>query len=89
MFIAMIGGIELLVILGMLLLAPLSLAVMAFWIWMLIDAIQSKGLGETEKIVWVLVIALTHFIGALVYFFVGRPKAKNPRPALLAPAGRS
>ena len=81
MFAAMLGGFELLLILGMLLLVPLSLAMMAFWIWMLIHAIRNKGLDETEKIVWVLVIALVHFIGALIYFFVGRPKANLLPPA--------
>jgi len=77
----MMGGIELLLILGLLLLVPLSVAMMVFWIWMLIDAIQNKGLTETEKIVWVLVIALVHFIGALIYFFVGRPKGRTTAPS--------
>ncbi|MSU59790.1 MAG: PLDc_N domain-containing protein [Pedosphaera sp.] len=53
---------------------------LAFWIWMLVHAIQNKGLNETEKIVWVLVIALVHFLGALIYFFVGRPKAPKSEP---------
>ncbi len=50
------------------------LAVFAFWIWMLIHAITNKALTDTEKIVWVLVIIFVHFVGALIYFFVGRPK---------------
>lgn len=78
MFAAMLGGWEIILIFGMLFLIPLSLALMAFWIWMLIDAIQNKGLGESEKMVWVVVIALTHLIGALIYFFAGRPKGKSP-----------
>ncbi len=52
----------------------IALAVLAFWIWMLIHAITNKGLTDTEKIVWVLVIIFVHFIGAVIYFFVGRPK---------------
>jgi len=43
-----------------------------FWIWMLVDAIISRTLPDNEKILWVLVIFFTHFIGALIYFFVGR-----------------
>jgi|MudIll2142460700_1097286.scaffolds.fasta_scaffold547290_2 hypothetical protein len=66
-----LGGAEILLILFVL---PLMLASFAFWIWMLIHAIQNKGLTDTEKIIWVLVIALLHFLGALIYFFVGRPK---------------
>jgi len=69
-----LGGWEIILILA--LLGPLALLSMVFWIWMLIHAIQNnKGLDDTEKIVWVIVIALLHFLGALIYFFVGRPKA--------------
>lgn len=57
---------------------PLGLAMTAFWIWMLVHAAQNKGLGDGEKVAWVLIIALVHFLGALIYFFVGRPKAKQP-----------
>jgi len=55
----------------------LALGVLAciFWIWMLIHAITNRGLSGTEKIVWVLVIIFLHFIGALIYFFVGRSRA--------------
>ena len=45
-----------------------------FWIWMLIHAIINKGLPDNEKLLWVLVILFTHLIGAVIYFFVGRPK---------------
>lgn len=57
---------------------PLALAMFAFWVWMLIHAAQNKGLGDGEKVAWVLIIALVHFLGALIYFFVGRPKANQP-----------
>ena len=73
-----LGGGELILILFLL---PLSLLGCVFWIWMLIHAIQNKGLTETEKIVWVLVIALLHFLGALIYFFAGRPKQNAVRLA--------
>lgn len=73
-----LGGGELILVLFLL---PLSLLGCAFWIWMLIHAIQNTGLTETEKIVWVLVIALLHFLGALIYFFVGRPKQSAVRLA--------
>jgi hypothetical protein len=63
---------------AMLFVLPIALAVFAFWIWMLISAIQNKGLTDGEKIAWVLVVALLHFLGALIYFFVGHPKRKTP-----------
>jgi hypothetical protein len=74
-----LGGIELIVIL--LFVVPIILAIFAFWIWMLISAVQNKGLTDGEKIAWVLVVALLHFLGALIYFFVGHPKRKTPLAA--------
>jgi phospholipase D-like protein len=55
-----------------------TLALFAFWIWMLIDAIQNKGLTDGEKIGWVLAVVFLHFIGGLLYFFIGRPKRNTP-----------
>ena len=73
----MFGFVELLFVPFLLLLTiPLGLAIFAFWIWMLVHAIQNKGLTDGEKVGWVLAIALVHFIGALLYFFIGKPKAK-------------
>ncbi len=72
MFASIIGG-----VLGLffLLFAGLfALAAFVFWIWMLIHAVTNKGVGDGEKVAWVLVIFFLHFIGALIYFFIGRPK---------------
>ncbi len=55
--------------------AVVGLAMFVFWLWMLIHAITNKGLDGTEKIVWVLVVILLPFLGSLIYFFLGRPKA--------------
>lgn len=43
-----------------------------FWIWMLVDAAVNEPSTGTDKVVWVLIILFTHFIGALIYFFVRR-----------------
>lgn len=56
------------------LLAGVSLALTVFWIWMLVDAIQNKGITDGEKIGWVLAIVFFNFIGSLLYLFIGRPK---------------
>ncbi len=75
---------EAIVGLGMVLLillcVGLGLAMFAFWIWMVVHAAQNKGLSDGEKVAWVLIIVFVHFIGALIYFLVGRPKAKEMRP---------
>ena len=73
---AMLGGFELFFIPLFLLMIPLGLAMFAFWVWMLIHAAQNKGLSDGERTAWVIIIALVHFLGALIYFFVGRPKAR-------------
>ena len=46
----------------------------AFWLWMVIDCVQNPKLQGTEKIVWVMVIIFLNWLGALVYYFVGRSK---------------
>lgn len=53
-----------------------ALAALAFWVWMLIDAISRTPSEGNTKLIWILVIVLAGIIGALIYFFVQRPK--NP-----------
>jgi Phospholipase_D-nuclease N-terminal len=69
-----LGGGEIILILAMFLLLPLTLLGFAFWIWMLIDSIKNERIQGGEKVAWVLVIALTHFLGAVIYFFAGRSR---------------
>ena len=66
-----LGGFEILLLLFLL---PLGLLSMAFWIWMLVDAARNKGLDQNERVIWIIVIALLHWLGALVYLIFGRPK---------------
>jgi Phospholipase_D-nuclease N-terminal len=53
----------------------LGIAACVFWIWMLIHAVTNNGIGTGEKVAWVLVILFLHFIGAIIYLFIGYPKA--------------
>ncbi len=53
---------------------PFGLLLTAFWIWMLVDAARNQGLDQNERVVWIIVIALLHLLGAIIYFCVGRPK---------------
>jgi len=61
-------------LLFMLVTAVIGIACFAFWLWMLIHAITNKGLADTEKIIWVLVVIFLPFLGSILYFFIGRPK---------------
>ena len=78
MIASIVGGIFglLFLVLG----ALLSLAGCAFWVWMLVHAITNKGLGDGEKIAWVLVIIFLPVLGCILYFLIGRPKG----PAAMA-----
>ncbi|PKM92346.1 MAG: hypothetical protein CVU81_00920 [Euryarchaeota archaeon HGW-Euryarchaeota-1] len=40
------------------------------WIVMLIDCIKRDFPKENEKILWILIIALTSYIGAIIYYFL-------------------
>jgi hypothetical protein len=57
-----------------------SLLMFAFWVWMLIDC-ATRPLQQNDKICWLLVVILTHWIGATIYFFVVRQS--TPRPPRL------
>lgn len=61
-----LGAAELLILLVML---PLLGALFGFWIWMLIDC-ATKEDDQTQKIVWIILIALVGIIGAPLCFFV-------------------
>ena len=55
----------------------LGLIATIFWLWMLIDAILNPRVRGVEKLVWVLVVLFLHFLGALIYYFVGRGGARS------------
>lgn len=54
-----------------------GLAVFGFWLWMLID-VCTKEFDGNEKLIWVLVVVLANWLGALIYFFIGRSKGRKP-----------
>ncbi len=60
-------------------------AATAFWIWALVDVIRrpSGSLQRGSQLLWALVIALTHGVGAAAYALYGRP-----RPAGVGSVGR-
>jgi hypothetical protein len=52
----------------------LGLALFAFWIWMLVEVATKEPASDSNKVVWILVVALLHGLGAAIYFFVRRPE---------------
>ena len=61
-------------ILFTLLFGCLSLVALGFWIWTLVDCVTNEPSEGNEKLVWVLIIVLLSWVGALVYVIVRRPQ---------------
>jgi predicted metal-binding membrane protein len=53
-----------------------GIAALVLWLWALIDAIQNPALDPTMRIVWILVILLTNWIGAVIYLLVARSQRR-------------
>ena len=43
-----------------------------FWIWMLVDCLRSTRLENAVRIRWAVVIAVTHWLGAGIYYLWGK-----------------
>ena len=54
----------------------IALLCFVFWIVMLIDCVK-RTMNDTEKVVWILVIAITGFLGATIYYFVVKRKHRK------------
>lgn len=70
-FLSLFGVFEALVVLAFF---GLGVVGTIFWVWMLVDCATEEPSTGTEKIVWVVIIALTHLLGAALYFLVRRPQ---------------
>jgi hypothetical protein len=69
------------------------LAATAVWIWAIVDVVKvpdDSMFRAGNKLIWVLVVVLTHVIGAIIYFAVGRPepgRGSGPGAPLPPPPG--
>lgn len=52
----------------------IAVAGFVFWIWMIVDCATHEPSEGNDKVVWILIIVLTHIIGALIYYFIRRPR---------------
>ena len=66
----MIGIGELLLVVS----TALVLGASVFWVFMIIECATKERASGNEKLVWILIIIFTHWIGALIYYFVRRPQ---------------
>jgi hypothetical protein len=74
--------------------AIVALVGIVIWIWALVDCLRvpDDSLYRTgTKLIWVLVIVLAQFIGAVIYLTIGRPESgalRAPPSNLPPPPGR-
>lgn len=52
-------------------------AIMAFWIWMVIDCAKRNFKKSDDKTTWLLVVLLANFIGAAIYYLAIKRKNKR------------
>lgn len=60
-----------------------TIAAIVLWIWALVDCVQvpdDSMYQSGNKLVWVLIIVLTNWIGAIVYLAIGRPRGGTKAP---------
>ena len=68
------GRMEIFVLLFLMLFFGIGVVGTVLWIWMIIDCATNEPSEGNDKIIWILVIVLTHWIGALIYLLVRRPQ---------------
>jgi len=49
----------------------IGVALLAVWVWALIDIITSKFKESVMQVVWLLIVILLPFIGVVVYLLIG------------------
>ena len=54
-----------------------GILLLIFWIFMIIDVAQRKFKKENDKILWILVVVLASWIGAIIYYFMIKKPNKH------------
>ena len=60
------------------LLIPIFFAGLGFWIWAIVDCATKEPAGAPgdPRVMWLLIVVLAGWIGALIYVLVRRPQRK-------------
>ncbi len=53
-------------------------ALWILWLFMLVDLAHRQFPNEGDKTTWALVLGLLSLLGAIIYYFFGRPKGTRP-----------
>jgi hypothetical protein len=57
------------------LITALIIAGFVFWIFMIVDVAKRQFPRPDDRIIWILIVVLAGFIGALIYYFVVKRKS--------------
>lgn len=52
----------------------LGAAALALWIWMIVEVVTKEPPEEPNKLMWVLIVVLLGWLGALIYLIARRPE---------------
>ena len=52
----------------------LVLGAIVFWVFMIVECATKEPAEGNDKLIWILIIIFTGWIGALIYYFVRRPQ---------------
>ncbi|MCD6361671.1 MAG: PLDc_N domain-containing protein [Armatimonadetes bacterium] len=62
------------------------IGMMALWVWMIVDVVRRQFEDDNTRLMWVLIVVLAGWVGAIIYYFVGRKQGTMPQ-APAAPPG--
>jgi len=48
------------------------------WLWALIDVIRRQFPNQSDKTLWLVIVILLYWVGAVVYLIAGRKKGTIP-----------
>ena len=82
---AVVGGFVLTMFLLWAVAIAVGIAAFAFWIVEIIDVARREFFDPNAKVMWLLIVILLHGIGALIYYFVGKPQGRLPGEGSLPP----
>jgi hypothetical protein len=54
--------------------APIGLLLTVLWIWMLVEILTKEPDQGNDRVVWLIVVILTGWLGALIYLLARRPE---------------
>jgi len=57
-----------------LLVIALLLGASVFWVLMIIECATKEPTSGNDKLIWILIVIFTHWVGALIYYYVRRPQ---------------